>query len=299
MLILFLTSCLSEPEAPVYVRLEDACGTSEFGYDTPSTEAQSALEQSNCYRNLVGLQPGVLHPALDEAAQSHADYMQARGQLTHQQSAGTSGYTGDWVWDRMEFAGYPLEAGRSWGEVVAYGYDPVAAVDGWVQSVYHRIPFTTPSWKEVGFGQAGLFSAMGIVTYWPAETDSAVIYPVDGQLDVPTTFQSDEEWPDPAPDHGAVGTPITVTVGSPNTTSSSDNPYDLELLEWQVSGPMGEVDAIVLTPNDDAYLGNTIALVPTDPLEPLADYAVEISISWTGGTATLTADFVTASEDAD
>jgi len=296
MLIFILSACVSEPEAPPTIRLEEACGTSELGYDAPSADAEAALERSNCYRNLLGLNPGVLHKKLDNAAQSHADYMQARGQLTHQQAPGTSDYTGEWVWDRMESAGYPLEAGHSWGEVVAYGYEPAAAVDGWVQSVYHRIPFTTPSWKEVGYGQAGLFSAMGIVTYWPAESNTAVIYPVDGQLGVPTTFQSDEEWPDPAPDHGAVGTPITVTVGSPDATRSNSNPYELELLDWYMSGPSGEVDALVLTPDDDDHLGNTIALVPKEPLAPSSDYAVELSISWTGGTRTLSAAFATASE---
>ena len=48
------------------------CNTVDYGYDTPSMDAEAALEQTNCYRNLMGLSRGRLHSRLDDAAQAHA-----------------------------------------------------------------------------------------------------------------------------------------------------------------------------------------------------------------------------------
>ena len=292
---MLLLGCLDEPEQAALVTLDGACGTSDYGDDDASPDAIAALDRTNCYRNLLGLNPGLLHPALDSAAQSHADYMSRNNTVTHQQSSGTGGFTGEWVWDRFEAAGYPLQAGNSWSEVVAYGYeDPADAVDGWVETVYHRIPYTTPNWRELGYGQNGLYSAM---THFPAQQASAVLYPVEGQLDVPPTFQSDEEWPDPAPDHSLVGMPITVSVGAEDTTNSQQNPYQLVLNEASLSGPDGDLEFLALEPDDDPWLFNTIALVPVEPLQRGTRYEGMLAISWTGGDALLTVDFTTALED--
>jgi len=295
---LLLLACLEEPEEVSTVTLEDACGTSEYGDDNASSAAKAALDRTNCYRNLLGLNPGLLDPALDEAAQSHADYMSRNNTVTHQQIAGTGGFTGEWVWDRFEAAGYPIQNGNSWGEVVAYGYeDPADAIDGWVETVYHRIPYTTPDWRELGYGQSGLYSAMGFVTRYPAQQSSAVLYPVQGQLDVPPTFQSDEEWPDPAPDHSLVGMPITVSVGAEDATNSQQNPYQLVLNEASLSGPDGDLEFLALEPDNDSWLFNTIALVPVEPLQPGSRYEGMLDISWIGGDALLTVDFTTAQEE--
>lgn len=276
--------------------VDAACVDTDPGDPDASADQIAGLDRGNCYRALMGLDPGVLEARLDAASQAHTDYMKSNNTLTHQETAGKTGYTGEWVWDRAEAEGYPFTGGMSMGEVVAYGSDPAGSVDGWMNSVYHRLPFASPEWREAGFGQTGLYSGMTVVTPWPDSGDSAILYPVDGQLDVPFRFDSDGEFPDPAPDAGMVGPPITVTVGSADTTRSTQNPYDLQLLDASLEGPDGAVDLISLTPDDDPYMVYGVAVVPTAPLSPGAEYTVSMTVSWTGGEETLEGSFTTAEE---
>lgn len=291
-LILALIGCGRDRDRASPVSVEDACETLEYGYDTPSDDARAALERTNCYRNLLGVNRAVLQPHLDVAAQSHAEYMVANQELTHEEDRDADGYAGEWVWDRAENAGYDWPANTIMGEVVSFGYGPEGAVDGWMNSVYHRIPFTVPELVETGFGQEERYSAMTFVYPYLYEGIDAVIYPVDGQVDVPARFNSDEEWPDPAPDQSFVGPPITVTVGSTGAPGADTNPYVLVLRSARLEGPDGEVDLLTLTPDDDPYLFQAVALVPSEPLEPGAEYEVEVS--WQGGEETLFAAFTTA-----
>ena len=89
--------------------------------DGSSDAALEALDRTNMYRATMNLEAGVLNPLLNKASQAHADYMACHDLITHQEDADNEGYTGEWVWDRMETAGYPLEPGRLWSEVVANG----------------------------------------------------------------------------------------------------------------------------------------------------------------------------------
>jgi len=277
-----------DPDNPV-------CPSTPFDPDVTSDAAAAGLAQSNMYRELMGLEPGVLHPLLDRASQSHADYMACHQTITHQQEAGQGGFTGEWVWDRLEAAGYPLESGRSWSEVVADGYSATEAVDGWVGSVYHRIPFTMPYWLEVGFGMADSFTAMAIVSPYPDGARAAVIYPVDGQTDVPIDFNSDWEMPDPDPDRGIVGYPITVTVAAPDVGPSMQDPYELRLLDAELMGPDGEPVPIVgIDPSDDPNLYTMVAIWPETPLERGAEYEATMRVEWDGEEETLVSVFTTA-----
>ena len=275
------------------------CNTTNYGYGTPSADAMAALEQTNCYRNLMGLSRGRLHPLLDAAAQSHADYMDGLGMLTHGETEGEPGFTGENAEDRIYAAGYPFESGQKWSEVVAWGHTPQEAIEAWMGTVYHRIPFTMSSWTHIGFGQAADYSSMSFVSPWPDGTRQAVVFPVDGQTDVPTSFDSDSEIPDPAPDHGIVGYPITVTVSAEETYGSdSNNPYDLRLEDAVMWGPDGEeVETLTMDPTMDGYLFAMAAIVPLSPLLPDSTYEVEISVSYADQSQTLVTTFETAGPD--
>ena len=128
------------------------CPVTALDPAVPTDAPLEALARSNEHRAMMGLAPGSLHPLLNQASQSHADYMACHAVISHQEDAANDGYTGEWVWDRIESAGYALEGGQSWSEVIADGYSATEAIDGWVDSVYHRIPFTMPYWLDVGFG---------------------------------------------------------------------------------------------------------------------------------------------------
>ena len=79
------------------------CETEDFGYGSPSDDAKLGLDRTNCYRNLMALSHGVLDPLLDAATQSHAEYMATHNTMTHGEDSSKAGYTGDQVWDRIEF----------------------------------------------------------------------------------------------------------------------------------------------------------------------------------------------------
>ncbi len=284
------------PEKADPVSVDESCKTLDFGYDDPSEDARLGLERTNCYRNLMGLGLAVLEPSLDISAQNHAEYMATNQTLTHEEDRDAEGYTGDQVWDRAEGAGYDWPNNTLMSEVVSFGYGPEAAVDGWVNSVYHRIPFTAPEIVETGFGQDGRYSSMSFVTEYTVDDSKAVLYPVNGQIDVPARFNSDEEIPDPAPDQGYVGPPITVTVTGSTDPGTDTNPYVLVLRSASLTGPDGEVELITLTPDDDPYLFQAIALIPAEPLQAGAEYEVEVDVTWSDGEESLYAAFQTASD---
>jgi len=221
----------------------------------------------------MDIELGVLDSLLDDASQSHAEYMQGNEVMTHQQDSSLAGFTGEWVWDRVEAAGFDFPPGLGISEVVAQTYGPAEAVDAWVASVYHRIPFTTPYWNAVGFGLSDDFTAMTFVTPYPHGIRTAVIYPYDGQDDVGPTFDSDWEIPDPAPDLGVVGMPITVTVADETISGDGQNPYSLQLITGTLIGPDGfEVDVRLSDPGEDSYLYQTALMLPLEPLETNAEY---------------------------
>ncbi len=272
--------------------VETSC-TEDAGYEDPSPAAVRALDRANCARQVVGLPPGSLDPRVDQAAQAHADYMTSNGILDHQEIEGNPGFTGVWAWDRLESAGYPLLAGSAWSEVVAEGEQPVSAVELWLNSVYHRVPFTTPGWIAVGFGQAELYSSMSFVVSYPYGRRVALLYPADGQTGVPTTFNSDIEYPDPAPDQGNVGPPITVTVGEATMDGPDHNPHDLHLVSASLVGPDGELDLLTLEPEEDEWISFTVAAVPIAPLMPATEYEMEMVVFFGGEEETLSGTFTT------
>ena len=275
-------------------RIDDACDALDPGYGSATDDAVEAIDRTNCYRNLMGLERGLLDPDLDAASQIHADYMDRHDTLTHWEDPSKSLYTGEWVWDRMESAGYPVEPGQSWSEVVAWGTTPTEAVDLWIGSVYHRIPFTMPYWIDAGFGQTGDFSSMSFVTPFPDGPRTAVVFPAHGQDEVPTSFDSDTEIPDPAPSHGVVGYPVTVTAVADSVGSDWSNPYDVELVDAELIGPDGEqVDCLLSDPSTDDHLYVMATMLPVNPLQPDSVYTATMTVRWGGAEETFVSTFRT------
>ena len=275
--------------------IDEACDALGPGYGSATDDAVEAIDRTNCYRNLMGLSRGMLDPDLDAASQMHADYMDRHDTLTHWEDPSRPLYTGEWVWDRMEAAGYPVAPGQSWSEVVASGTTPAEAVDLWIGSVYHRIPFTMPYWLDAGFGQTGDFSSMSFVTPFPDGPRTAVMFPADGQDEVPTSFNSDTEVPDPAPSHGVVGYPVTVTAVASSVGSDWSNPYNVELVDAELVGPNGDlVDCLLSDPSTDDHLYVMATMLPVSPLQSESVYTATMTVRWGGSEETFVATFRTA-----
>jgi hypothetical protein len=167
-------------------------------------------------------------------------------------------------------------------------------VDGWVGTVYHRIPFTSAEVLEVGFGYTDTYAGMALVLPFPDAERTAILYPADGQVDVPTSFDSNTEVPDPAPNHGVVGYPISVSVGEPvfGNVSTAD-PYGLRLISASVVGPEGALELLMLDPSTDSYMFNMAAVMPVSPLSAATTYDVEMTVEFGGEQETLTGSFTT------
>jgi len=258
-LSLFLLACPS-----AFTKVDDFCGTTIWGYEPvgPPDDAAQALARVNCYRSLMGLEPGVLDPRLDAAARSHALYMAQADDLTHAEDPGAPGFTGERVWDRVEVAGYALSDDEIVTELVAYGPDPTAAVDAWMNSVYHREALTMSNWSAMGFGSDGGWSSLAVVYRSPQGT---VIYPADAQDGVPTRFDTDSESPDPLPELGFVGPPLSIT-GS-------------EVEEASLTGPDGLIELAELHAGADPELDFMSAFVPVHALEPFTEYTFSVDLS--------------------
>lgn len=288
-LLLFLGAC-----RPDFVSVDDACPDGvDPGDPTASDDAVAAWSRAACYRSRLGLPLGALDARLDTAAQAHAGYMAVADELGHQETdASNVDYTGEWPWDRADAAGYTGWTGVS--ETVAYGSDADQAVDDWMGTLYHRIPFTMPEWDAVGFGLAEGYASMTFATPFPGQGSAVVLYPSDGQTGVPGGFSSDSESPDPVPGADEVGTPITLTVSATSTGDDPQNPYDLELLDASLSGPDGDVPFTTLTPTTDPDLIFAVGLVPEAPLAADSAWTATFHVRWRGGETTVSTSFGTS-----
>ena len=101
------------------------------------------LARINSLRLSLQLPVYALHPALNAAAKSHADWMLASGSISHIQDDGSGPRS------RAQNAGYP----SSWiSENIYMGADAAAAWEFWVNSPIHYAGLTSPHYQHIGIG---------------------------------------------------------------------------------------------------------------------------------------------------
>lgn len=106
----------------------------------------AVLAEVNARRRKAGVPPLRADPALDKAAQKHADDMLARGYFAHQSPSGTT------VRERSRDAGYDW---REIGENIAEGQFNVAEVmETWMESPGHRRNILDKGFTDLGVGLA-------------------------------------------------------------------------------------------------------------------------------------------------
>ena len=187
---------------------------------TLSTNHQEALTRSNEYRSIAGLPRFRLDRAINLSAKAHADYDAAHNMSGHREQPGQAGFTGVAYWDRLPYFGYNFPT----GEVMAWatGMTPAMAVDIWIDSVYHRMPFMDHGNTDIGEGDApgtrqmpGVTINFGGRDHVPPVRRLIVTYPANNQTDVPLDFNPREEGPNPLPGQGVVGYPISLHIAQP------------------------------------------------------------------------------------
>jgi hypothetical protein len=269
----------------------DFDGTPTFPADAREEEV---LERINEYRAAAGLEPVRYVEELARAARAHARYLNAndpKGISTHFEEPDKDGFTGKDPWDRTCYYGYRWDDIE---EVIAVGHEGAEAVDSFMATVYHRLPFLNPVARELGHGYSyeehrtvtedaitiirERYTVIEVgVFYRPWAEDafesfSYAVYPFPGQTDVPLEFIG--EHPDPVPGEvGAAGFPITVEF------NLREPEIDVNTAELTDSSGVA-VDFWLLTYETDPHklLRNAICILPKEPLEPEETYRVNVEL---------------------
>ncbi|HLO02201.1 MAG TPA: S-layer homology domain-containing protein [Symbiobacteriaceae bacterium] len=240
---------------------------------TAGPEVQRAQARLNQIRRSLALPLVTISDDLSAAARSHAAYLlQNPSQYesnAHAEVAGRPGFTGASGSERAAYWGW---LGAS-AEVIAPGGRAEDAIDGWLATLYHRLPLIQPGTRSVGYGWAGAAQeGYNVLVAGPTEGESDLVaWPFDGMKEVPPEWDG-LETPDPLTRFGVsgpVGYPITLTWGGPIS--------GLRLTEASLVGPEGEVPILRYDPFIDEDLTDTVAVIPRAPLQPFTTYSVRLA----------------------
>jgi hypothetical protein len=237
--------------------------------------------------------------ALNTSALAHCNYRAANAGTpmcvadAHGEVMSCMGFTGADAQSREIAAGYPRNL--AYTEVATtFGNNPVAAVPNWIDTVWHRIPLLDPWTTDMGYGGAKGCDVIDIgrgMSMAPAGT--VVVYPYDGQINVPPSFSGREgPAPPPPPSGWPSAYPVSVyaqriAVTEHVITKDGDS-TPIEHLWLDAKSP--EVSA-GLKP----YFTNTVFLYGA-PFELSTKYRVKIVGTHTGGTLNVEWTFTTAAK---
>jgi hypothetical protein len=269
------------------------------GYDA---DRLAAFNRLNEIRLSAGLGMLAQNTEMDQAAQAHAAWMVTNNSFTHDETAGTPGFTGENWARRDEAFGYvPVEG----GEVMFEGTSAAEGVNGLVNMVYHRALMLAFEPVDVGVGWTGLGAAdfseplvvditrpgtdavRGLGQSAQPSIDGACVWPIDGALGVPLALGNEIPNPVPTQDVLTLGTPVSITVDESEAISAAQ--FTL------TNGATGAVvpTQLLTNKNDPNFLApeSFIAAIPLAPLSPNTTYRVAFSGNTvkfpTGASATL------------
>ena len=255
------------------------------GYDA---DRLAAFNRLNEIRLSAGLGMLAQNAMMDQAAQAHAEWMIANDSFTHDEVAGTPGFTGENWARRDEAFGYVPVGG---GEVMSSGASGAAGVDALINMVSHRSAMLAFEPVDVGVGwfdgaSASLSTPLVIDVTRPG-TDTvrgmgqaaqlsihgACIWPIDGARNVPLRLGLEIPNPVPTQDVSTLGTPVSITVDESRTISAAQ--FTL------INSTTGVFVATqLLTNKDDPNFlipESFIAAIPVAPLSPNTAYQVVFS----------------------
>lgn len=294
------------------VTVEGACGTAPQDGEVDSWAVQEqAGYWLNCYRNLAGQSQVPVGSSVGMAASRHAAYMDETLEFGFlEELPAAANYSGYDVLDRLDVTGFQLDLESHYLDDLitrtgsGNAAEPRAAIDAWIDTVYHRSPLLRPGVDVIGIGASGSYVNLVAVGPWDSQVDggagglTAAIYPVDGQIDVPARFASDSETPDPVTDRDETGYPISVTFHG-EAWHDSDNHFDLQLDPAGCSLRSQGGDQLPLLyrePDTDLHLHDSVFLIPLSALEDDQTYHVQIAVTVNGQPWERAWSFTTAEE---
>ena len=263
------------------------------GYDA---DRLAAFDRLNELRRAAGLGLLAQSASLDRAAQAHAEWIVANDSFTHEETAGTAGFTGTQWWLRAEASGYvPVEG----SEGIVGGVHGARGIDVLVNGVYHRAGLLAFEPVDVGIGWAagaGASVAMPLVVdiTSPAtdamrgqgqsaqpRIDGVSTWPADGATGVP--LRLGQEFPNPVPSQDVLTLGTPASIGVDELTTLSVDSFVMSDAATGVSVPC----QLVTSASDPNLLlrQSFVALVPKSSLTPGTRYRVDFA---GGGTGVLT-----------
>jgi len=252
-------------------------------------ELGPVLERLNAHRHAAGLEPVAADPGLSKGCSLHAVYLVRN--VDHPSTQGLGLHSED-----PKLPGYSKEGERAGKAAVIFlGKEGPEAVEGWVGSLLHRIPLLQSRLRKVGYGvarggPATVTSVLDATSGLGVGKDApVVIYPADGQKDVPLLFSP--EIPDPIPESAdkKAGYPVTAMFSEgalvKDVKASLKDAEGRELAIW-LSSPE--------KPAAPDYQRNTVGLIAREPLRPSTTYTAAIAARVTGKPWLRTWSFTTA-----
>lgn len=186
-----------------------------------SPESITALHTVNALRVKAGSGCMNLIPALNQSALAHCNYIAMNASTPmciaggHTEVMGCMGFTGADVAAREKAAGYSAVGATE--VLTQYGNMPEPAVHSWIDTVWHRIPLLDPWTTDLGYGGA---KGCDVIDFGKGMTgapeNTIVIYPYDGQLDVPPLFSGREFPVPPLPATGVWPSSYPINVYAKN-----------------------------------------------------------------------------------
>jgi hypothetical protein len=238
----------------------------------PTPKPASVLDAVNAYRVRAGLGKVRISTPLSKGCDLHALYLsknEAKGLSGHDEDPTAPGYTEEGAKAGKRSVISPFAAQET----------ALEAVDSLMATLYHRVSLLAPELSEIGIGWAYRRDGLGHLVIDVATVDLRtdlklfpIVYPVNGQRDVPVDFGlGARETPNPIP--GEVpggGYPITIQL------VERKRPYDVDAKLFTGSQ---EVECWLSTPSsparDDWPQPGTIALIPTQKLKADTTYLVK------------------------
>ncbi len=236
---------------------------------TTSIMTKEVLSKLNDYRKKVGLPNVNLNLTLNEGATLHNDYMYKNKTLTHYQDPSNPAYN-------------PLGANAGLQSILAGNVtNGVEALDLWMNSLYHRQYLLNPELTNIGFDFQKGFATLSLgidnnirnnmnnnllnftYDYQP------IIYPYDGQKDVPLSFNTLES-PNPVPDYLSLPTGPFITVNFVKLN------YIKNINKVRLTDGNGQ--RINFTYFIMKNKENILAILPEKPLKPNQKVIVEVNL---------------------
>ncbi|WP_426340309.1 CAP domain-containing protein [Pseudoduganella sp. S-14] len=191
----------------------------------PGATGDTAIDGFNWFnyrRADIGLAMLSCNEFLNKAALAHSNYLRLNNIVSHDEVSGNPGFTGATLPDRLANAGYILgDNNYAYGEVISAASDRSGFyhAEELIAAIYHRFVIFEPQFREMGTGASTSGSGY---TYFTSDMathngfgaglgkGNTVTYPKNGQVSVPTSFDSDTESPDPVPNLNRVGYPVSI-----------------------------------------------------------------------------------------